>query len=232
MKRALLLVAAASLGACAQNDISLSITQMQVVSQTTGCVAIASSGGVVGRDRGLLDLANVTTSGYIAVPVIRNNLMSLVNGIEYNAIQLVGANVKLSQVGGAPLVLPSGQSSFFYAAAAGRLDPGGTAPMFVEALPAPAAKSLAGMVPAGGLFTLIAEIRPVGMRQSDQVIGGPIQFPIDICSGCLDTTVACPLPKGTVATTPCFPQQDDPSICCVDAASNQTLCGGAAPVAM
>lgn len=232
MKRALLLVAAAALGACSQNDVSLSIIQMQVVSPTNGCVAIAASGGVVGRDRGLLDLANVTSSGYIAVPVVRNNLQSLVNGVEYNSIQLTGANVKLTQVGGAALTLPSGQSEFFYPAAAGRLDPGGTSPMFVEALPAAAAKSLAGMVPSGGLFTLIAEIRPVGMRGGDQVTGGPVQFPIDLCTGCLNSLTACPLPKGTTAENPCFPQQDDPSICCTDAMSGSTLCGAAAPVAM
>lgn len=235
MKRALLLCAVALVApvGCANNDVSLSIIQMEAVTTTTNCVANAMAGaGMIGRDRGLLDVSLVTTSGYIAVPVIRNNLVSLNNGVEYNAIQLSGANVKLTQVDGTALTLPSGQSSFFYAAAAGRLDPGGTAAMFVEVLPAPVAKSLAGMIPSGGLYTVMAEVRPVGDRQNDQVIGGNVNFPIDLCQGCLVQTSTCPLPKGTMAMDPCFPQQDDPSICCTDATTNVTSCGPAAPVAM
>jgi hypothetical protein len=234
MKPALLLLAAAVVGAagCTTNDVSLSIIQMEAVSQATACVAVASSGsGTVGRDRGLLDVANVTTTGYLAVPVVRNNLQSLMNGVEYNSIQMSGANVKLMNVGGASLTLPSGQSSFFYAAAAGRLDPQGTAPMFIEALPASAAKSLASMIPSGGVFTVVAEMRPVGMRENDQVIGGPVDFPIDMCVGCLDENTACPLPKGSMPTDPCFPQQDDPTICCTDT-TGVVACGAAAPVAM
>jgi len=232
MKVALLLVAASTVGAvgCANNDISLSIIQMEAISQTTMCVATASA-GTIGRDRGLLDVANVTTTGYIAVPLVRNNLLSNSNGVEFNAIQLSGANVKLETAAGAPLSLPTGSSTFFYAAAAGRLDPGGITPMFIEALPAAAAKALAPMIPAGGLFTVIAELRPVGQHQGDQVIGGPVDFPIDLCENCLDVVSTCPLPAGTVAPAPCFVQQDDPSICCNDTTTGQTLCGPAAPVA-
>ncbi len=234
MKPALLLLAAASVGAagCTNNDISLSILQMQAITQATQCVAMPGGGatGVVGRDRGLLDVALVTTAGYIAVPVIRNNLIASANGLEYNAIQLLGANVKLTTAAGAPLGLPSGQQSFFYAAAAGRLDPGGSAPMFVEIVPASVAKSLAGTIPANGLLTVIADVSPVGMRANDQLVGGPVDFPVDLCNGCLTQSTTCPLPKGTVVVDPCFPQQDDPTICCTDA-TGATFCGSAAPVA-
>jgi hypothetical protein len=185
----------------------------------------------IGRSRGVLDVAQVTTTGYIGVPVVRNNLTTLQNNIEYNSVQLLGANVKLSTAAGKTLTLPSGQSSFFYAAAAGRLDPGMSSPMFVEILSKDAAKSLAGMIPAGGLFTVVAELRPVGMRSSDQIIGGPLSFPIDLCSGCLvPPSTTCPLPKGSMPTDACFPQQDDTTICCTNA-SGQTLCGTQAPVA-
>jgi hypothetical protein len=234
MKVALLLLATAAAGAggCTTNDISLSIIQMEAVTRTSMCVATATAGtGVVGRDRGLLDVAAVTTSGYIGVPVVRNNLMTNSNGIEYNSIQLLGANIKLTDAAGSALTLPSGQSSFFYAAAAGRLDPAGTTPMFVEVLPAAAARALAGNIGATGVFTIIAEIRPVGMHANDQVVGGPISFPIDLCSGCLTPTPsACPLPKGSTPFDPCFPQQDDPSICCTDN-TGALLCGATAPVA-
>ncbi|MGZ3429115.1 MAG: hypothetical protein ACXVCV_20825 [Polyangia bacterium] len=234
MKVALLLLASAAVGAggCTTNDISLSIIQMEEVTRANMCVATATAGtGVVGLGRGTLDVSLVTTAGYIGVPVVRNNLVSLMNGVEYNAIQLQGANIKLTDASGNALTLPSGQSSFFYASAAGRLDPAGITPMFVEVLPAAAAKSLAGMIGATGVFTIIAEIRPVGSRGGSQVVGGPISFPIDLCNGCLAPMVtACPLAKGTVVTDPCFPQQDVPSVCCTDT-TGARLCGAAAPVA-
>jgi hypothetical protein len=234
MKVALLLVAAATVGAtgCSTNDVSLSILQMQAVTRTNMCVAMPGGVGTLSRNRGLLDVSLVTTSGYIAIPVVRNNLPTNLNGVEFNAIQLTGANVKLENVDGTTLTLGNGQSSFFYASAGGRLDPGGTSAMFVEVLPAPAAKSLAGMIPANGLFSVIAEVKPVGMHSSDQVVGGPIDFPIDLCNGCLvDVVSACPLPKGTVVVSPCFPQQDEVSTCCTDPTQG-LLCDAAAPIAM
>jgi hypothetical protein len=234
MKTALLLLAAASAGAagCTNNDISMSVVQMAAVNRTTSCVAMATVGaGTIGRARGLLDIAKTSTNGYIAIPIVRNNLTPLTNNVEFNSIQLMGANVKLSTAAGATLTLANGQSSFFYASAAGRIDPGGVAAMPVEVLSAPAARSLAGMIPSGGLFTIIADIRPVGMHSSDQIIGGAIDFPIDLCSGCLTDTSTCPLAKGTIATDVCpgLQQQDDPEICCTDT-TGATLCGTAAPV--
>ncbi|HEX8952254.1 MAG TPA: hypothetical protein VF945_10445, partial [Polyangia bacterium] len=153
------------------------------------------------------------------------------SSVEFNSIQLQGVNIKLTTAAGAALTLPSGQSSFFYASAGGRLDPAGTAAMFVEILSADSARALAGMIPANGKFTVMAELRPVGMRSSDQIIGGPIDFPIDLCQGCLTEVSTCPLPKGTMIELPCFVQQDDPTICCTDA-TGARLCGGAAPIAM
>jgi len=233
MKAALLLVAAALAGAtgCSNNDVSLSIVQMQALTRMNMCVAMPGAIGTLARDRGLLDVSLVSTSGYIAVPVVQNNLMSNINGVEYNAIQVNGANIKLTNVDGTALTLPNGQSSFFYASAAGRIAPGQSAPMFVEILPAAAAKALAGMIPASGFFTVIASLSPVGMKGDQQVVGGPISFPLDLCSGCLiDNFGACPLPKGTVVTTPCFPQQDEVTTCCDMAGTLE--CNAAAPIAM
>jgi len=234
MKAALLLVAAAVVGAtgCSNNDISLSIVQMQAVTRTNMCVAMPGGGTALGLGRGLLDVSLVSTSGYIAVPVVQNNLMSNLNGVEFNAIQMSGANVKLTNIDGTALTLPNGQSSFFYASAAGRVAPGGSVPMFIELLPASAAKSLAGMIPSGGLFTVMAAVSPVGMKGDSQIVGGPINFPIDLCNGCLmDIRGGCPLAKGTITETPCFPQQDEAHICCTDATSGALLCDSQAPVA-
>jgi hypothetical protein len=237
MKAALLLVAAAIAGAtgCSTNDVSLSILQMQAVTRLNMCVALATGGAsTMTRNRGTLDVSLVTSAGYIAVPIVRNNLPSNLNGVEYNSIQLTGANVKLSNVDGTTLTLANGQSSFFYASAGGRLDPGGTAAMFVEVLPAPAAQSLAGMIPttAPGVFSIVAEVKPVGMHASDQVVGGPIDFPIDLCNGCLvDVMSDCPLAKGTIVSIPCFPAQDESTTCCKDT-NGALLCDAAAPIAM
>ncbi len=218
---------------CAENDLSLSIISMQAITEPT-CMAMATAGGstTVGRNRGLLDLSLVGQSGYIGVPVVRNNLVSNVaSGVERNSIQLTGADVKLDlPASAASLVAPADQS-FFYASAGGRLDPAGTAPMFIEVLPAKQAKELASAVPANGLLTVIAEIKPVGMHSSDQVVGGPLQYPIDICEHCLVTNRMCPFPKGTTPSPGgCFPQQDDVLQCCTDT-TGKVFCGAAAPVA-
>jgi hypothetical protein len=234
MKAALLLCAVAAGVGCADNNSSLAILQMQAITSGTMCQAQAAAGGA-SLSRGTLDVTLVTTQGYIAAPVVRNNLaasMTLGSGMfEYNAITLTGANVSLQTPAGAALSLPTGQQSFFYPASGIRLDPGQTGAMFVEVLRADVAKSFAGMIPAGGVFTIVANVRPVGDKGGQQVIGEEMPFPIDLCSGCLIGTVnPCPLPKGT--PTPmdvCFPQQDFKSTCCSN--SGQLLCGPQAPIA-
>jgi hypothetical protein len=233
MKGALLLVAA-TVGAvgCQNNDLSIAIISMQAVTKPN-CMAVAGATAGVGRDRGLLDVALVTNTGYVGIPVVRNQMMSRIvgTGTELNSIEVLGANVTLTLPSGAAAPLPSGQQKFFYDAAVGRVDPNNSAPMFIEVLPAAAAMSLASKIPAGGLFTVLAEIKPVGMRTNDQIVGGPIHFPIDLCQNCLLQNLgACPLPKGTVpAPGGCFPQQDDPSTCCT--MGGALLCGAAAPIA-
>jgi hypothetical protein len=233
MKGALLLVAA-SLGAvgCQNNDLSLAIVSMQAVTKPS-CMAVAGTAAGVGRDRGLLDVSLVTNTGYVGIPVVRNQMMSRIigTGTELNSIEVLGANVTLKLPSGAAAPLPSAQQKFFYDAAAGRIDPNNSAPMFIEVLPAAAAIALTSKIPAGGLFTVLAEIKPVGMRANDQIIGGPIHFPIDLCQNCLLINAGtCPLPKGTVpAVGGCFPQQDEPATCCSQGGA--LLCGSAAPIA-
>ena len=233
MKAALLLLAAAGVCAtgCENNDITLSIINMQAITRMNMCIALPGATALETRNRGLLDVANVTTSGYIAVPVVRNNLIMSTVGVDYNSIQVLGADVKLTTPAGGALPLPAGQTDFFYASAAGRLDPAGAAPMFVEVVNADAARALASNIPANGVYTVMSELRPVGMHSNDQVIGGPIDFAVDLCNGCLTQTTTCPLPKGTTIMDPCFPQQDDPTLCCTDS-TGALLCGGAAPIGM
>src|SRR6266850_69556 len=215
MKGALLRVTAAittvwAVG-CADNDLSISVQSMEAVTKNMMCVAGTSATGGAVRDRGVLDVSQVGASGYIAIPLVRNNQPTrLVTGnVEYNSVQLLGANVALFTTAGAPAPLPSGQQKFFYAAAGGRIDPGMLAAMFIEVIPAAAARTLAGNIMGNSPYTVIAELRPVGMKANDQIIGGPISFPIDLCNGCLRTQTMCPLTHAP-GVGGCFPQQDDP----------------------
>lgn len=235
MKGALLLVAA-TVGAvgCQNNDLSIAITSMQAITKPS-CMATSGMATGVGRERGLLDVSLVTSTGYVGIPVVRNQMMSRIvgTGTELNSIEVLGANVTLNLPGGGSAPLPANQQKFFYDSAVGRVDPAQAVPMFIEVVPAAAAMSLAGKIPANGLYTVIAEIKPVAMRANDQIVGGPIHFPVDLCQNCLlPSTGACPLPKGTVPSSGgCFPQQDDAATCCTNA-SGALLCGSAAPVAM
>jgi hypothetical protein len=232
MKGALLLLAAAIVGAagCTDNDLSLSIVQMEALTQDTMCIATSTQGGVA-IATGTLDVSFGV--GYTAVPLVRNNLQprAIAGGVEFNAVQLQGANVKLMTTAGAPLPLPSGQIEVFRASAGGRLDPNGLGSMFIEAIPSDEAAALAGRIPSGGAYTVIAEMRPVGMKANDQVIGGPIDFPINLCNGCLRSSLACPLPKDLPLVTPCFIGQDVRGTCCTTA-GGQYLCDATAKIAM
>lgn len=235
MKGALLLLATVAAGGCQTNDLSMAITQMEAVSKPS-CVAMPSTGsGTVGLSRGLLDVALVTGTGYVGVPVVRNQMLSHMVGMgtELNSLEVTGANVTLKVPSGAAAPLPSSMQAFFYNAAGGRIDPAQSTPLFIEVIPAAAAQMLASRIPSGGRFTVVATIKPVAYRANDQVIGGPIEFPIDLCQNCLLINAgACPLPKGTVpATGGCFPQQDEPITCCTNS-MGAAQCGAAAPIAM
>jgi hypothetical protein len=237
MKYALLLLAGVTAG-CSDNDLSMSIVQMEAVT-APACVAIASVG--TGLSRGLYDAeagANFAR-GYIGVPLIRNNLSPRNPGgvLEYNSIQLTGFNVDLQLPDSVAAKVPAADDRllhFYYPASAGRLDPAGLGSTFVEIITRQLAMDLMGSVPSsGGLLTVIAKLRPVGMLQSDQVVGGPIWFPIDICSGCINAPIgACPLPLGTpVNPAACNPAQDNPQTCC-DNGNGTVTCGAAAVATM
>lgn len=236
MKGALLLLAGLLAGAagCADNDLSMSILEMEAITHDNNCVVMSATSATLARPRGLLDVALVTQSGYIAAPLVRNNLqpqMSMLD-VEHNSIQLEGANVTLEPPASAAGALSAEQQKFFYASAGGRIDPLMSAPMLVEVLPAASAKALAGSIPAGGLLTVTAHVSAVGTRSGDRIVAAPFDFPIDLCVNCLRVSAGpCPLPKGTtVVDEGCVPQQDDVPTCCTDS-SGAVLCGAAAPIA-
>jgi hypothetical protein len=237
MRYALLLLAGVSAG-CANNDLSLSIVQMEALT-APACVADATI--AVGLSRGVYDVAlgAMFARGYIGVPLVRNNLTSRNPGglLEYNSIQTTGVNVDIQLPDSVAGSVPAADQrflSYYYPATSGRLDPAGLGPTFVELITFQLAHDLQtqGAIPDKGLLTVIAKLRPVGMLQSDQVVGGPYWFPIDICNGCLTATNAtCPLPMGTTVPQSCFPAQDTVQACCNNPSGPPT-CGTAAVATM
>jgi hypothetical protein len=235
MKYALLLLALSA--GCSDNDLSLSIVQMEALEAPT---CIANPGIGTGLSRGVYDVkvgANFAR-GYIGVPLIRNNqgARNPSGQLEYNSVQITGINVDLQFPDSIAAKIPANDERylhFYYPAAAGRIDPANLAPTFVEILPRQLMSDLAqaGLVPTaigGAIVTVVAKLRPVGMQQSDQVVGGPLWFPVDICFGCLTFPAgACPLPAGTtVSADGCNPQQDTVQTCCGD--PNAPTCGSTA----
>jgi hypothetical protein len=107
----------------------------------------------------------------------------------------------------------------------GRLDPnGGAAAGAAEILPASMAGDFVGS-------TVVLVIKPVGIHDNEQIIGAAIQFPIDVCSGCMGPIPLCPLPKGTVAVSgTCVFWQDNPGTCCEGATG--VVCGSGVPISM
>ncbi|HWE28656.1 MAG TPA: hypothetical protein VHB97_11675, partial [Polyangia bacterium] len=237
MRSALLLLALLASGSvvvgCVNNDASLSILQMQSVTESTACVATSTVGPEIAR--GTLDVSGSNgIQGYIGFPIVRNNEVSRMpsaDSPELDSIQLIGANVSLSFTDpAAEAKVPVADRKFFWASAGGRLDPAGSAPLPIEVVPIDVVNALA--VGAGEVVTVTAKIEPVGMQTSDRIVGGPIYFPIDICNGCLldlADVPACPFPAGTVVTDTCIPDQDQVPTCCTQA--NQLLCGAEAPIA-
>jgi hypothetical protein len=232
------LTALSGLGGCANNDASLSIIAMEALDpKANNCMATAMVSLI--RNRGVLDVTLTQLRGYVAVPLVRNNLPlrggAGMSGVELDAIQMNGFNVSVLLPSTVQASVPASSLKFFYASAGARLDPnGGTASFFVEVVPATLAQQLAPSVQTGMLLSVIAEVSPVGTTGGGMgtIVGGPMQFPVDLCKGCLQTNTLCPLPKGTMPSAGgCFLQQDAVTDCCTDSKGN-LLCGAAAPVAM
>jgi hypothetical protein len=233
-----LLAAFVACAGCAENDVSVSIVEIEALLKQNMCVATSVMVGtqLPAISRGTLDIdldrqLNINY-GYIAYPVVRNNLTNhpvgpAPNQVEINGMDVTGANVTISLPAGVPA--PAGVPlSYFYPSAAGHLDPQQTAPMFLEVVPQALAVGLAGQIPTGGRLTLLARIRPVVIKQNNQIVGGPVDFPVDLCNGCLETFFTpptCPYPTGaTINTGGCIPQQDQ-SISCCKLSSGALHCG-------
>jgi len=222
---------------CAQNDQSLAIVHF-VDLNANKCVADPMTMTI--RGRGTLDIAAVQAGlpGYIAAPIVQNLLPTdtMSTGIDVNGMFVKGFDIKISDSR-----VPAGYRSFRQPNAAGFVSSGGTSKVAVdvEILPREAVLGLTGLnltkgaAPSG--TPIIASVRPVVTRASLELVGAYVDFPIDICDGCVFTNAGtCPTDAMTMmvvqpTATPaglmaCNRAQDLPTECC--AAMGTTYCNG------
>jgi hypothetical protein len=243
MKYAYLLPALLICG-CADNNESVDIDRFLFVSQTTGCVADPSN--TANRGRGLLDVGIVTlgasqgVQGYIAAPVVRNNmpLRAAMGEIDQDAVIVTSFDVELRPDPTIAAVLPLSQTAFNVPVAGGRIEAGGTSTnaMFVELIPASVARQMATVVKPGNATNLplvVAHTRAVVTKVDGSTMNsGWTDFPIDICNFCLTPTPQpcpqVPFAMASVEQSGCIVEQDDPVTCCTET-GNVLLCGSAVP---
>jgi hypothetical protein len=243
MRIALLLVAATCAGACADNDESLVIQRFVPADPSMQCSAQTNS--MFNQTQGVLDAGLVVkggTRGYVANAVIANNLPTRIlgtsGGIETNAIQVIGLDVELiptSQIAGA---LPASQRNFRITAAGGIAMPGmGAVVVPAEIIPAQVAALVAPAITPSLLRPKItARLRPVGTHAGSELVGAPVDFPVEICNFCLTGGMPpqpCPstgIPMSQILLgNACFPAQDASVTCCTTS-TGALLCGSQVPV--
>ncbi len=218
---------------CVQNDIDLTVDRF-LAPDPTSCTVMTTS--TVGLASGLLDVGLMVDggfSGYIAYPLISNNLPEVVasGGAELNAINVTGLNIQLS--GGNTTF---SQPSFFLAAAGGRVPPAGLVTFGAEILPRSVGLELAKSVPettADTVFPVVnVAVSAVGTRSGTTIVSAPLVFPVEICKHCLSPAPgACPpagFPAASIHAGSCNADQDATVTCCDSASS--LLCGASVPV--
>jgi hypothetical protein len=235
---ALAFLAAASLGGCVDNDVSLAITKFippDPASLTSGmCKFDPATTFLQSRGTYDLNLAKVTGDGYIANFVVSNNLLALANApVDSQYYDVSSFDVTLDVSKDIEAAIPPTARSFSVQTGTFRLVPGATAAANAQVIAPQYIQSLIDLqVPDPG--TITAHIRPVATRGQDQVTGAYATFPIDVCNNCLGgkTFRACPFPAGSTPSNGdvCNRAQDFPIDCCVDSTS-RVLCGSAAPKA-
>jgi hypothetical protein len=219
---------------CSPNNVNLTIDRFVPALEANTCVVSPEQLDVA--PTGLLDVSLVGTSGhgYVAFPVVTNHLAGSAPSrgpVEQNSIIFQGVNVELQPDATLAPLIPDAQRKFFVSAPANRLDPAGSVAVGLEIIPLALATSLAkaGLT---GAPTVTAQVSPVGDYAGDKVIGGPMAFPIEICSFCLSgQPMACPamgFPASTVKAS-CIISQDANTTCCTDTTS-RLLCGAEVPM--
>ncbi len=244
MKTALLVSSLALVVApgCTENDISMYVQSFQKIDPNMMCI-VAPGGGGNSVTSGLMD-ANVISTipgarGYVVAAVVVNNLISssTATTVNRNEIEVSGFDVELqAPPGGSLPALGPLASKFFAPSAAGAADPnGGKVVGFAEVVPTAYAATFGAAAAASptGRITVIAHMRPVGTRADGTLTGGWVDFPVDICAGCLSgdfMNTTCPAAgyaKADVQSGGCLIGQDYAVTCCMEGTT--PLCGPSVP---
>jgi len=227
-------------GGCAANDQSLAIVHF-VALEANMCVADPTSMNI--RGRGIIDVGAVKAgaSGYVAAPVVQNLLPAdtTSTGVDVNGMFVKAFDVKINDSR-----VPGGFHNFRQPVAAGYLASGGTnrAAASFEILPREAVIGLTGLnlvvgaLPSGP--PIVVSVRPVVTRASLELVGAYVDFPIDVCDGCVlfnaGTCLIDPTSKLSVAPATgtntkesvCNRAQDHSTACCTATMPPGELCSG------
>jgi hypothetical protein len=220
-------------GGCANNDISLSITQFvePVISGATTCMYQAAGANTVARGTYDITAAGYFSAGYTAAFVVQNNLEELMGAdVETQALSVNSYNVTLELLGDLDnqVVIPLADRAFNYATSTLRLSPGMTGIGFAQLI-SPDQVTMISTINSNNPGSIIAHIQPVVTNASTQSVGASASFPVDFCKGCLlggTTLPACPLMVTTPDDgNPCNPAADLPITCCMPSGGGEPLCG-------
>lgn len=222
-----------ALGACGRVPGQFEILNDQIpTSSATGCTVPVDATAYMGT--GLLDLSIVNPgigSAYFFFPLIENNLpsSSSASTIDPNQIQLSGFQIDITPLGATP---PVSVHSVFAGAgvlthfqvpwSGGVKSGGGQISAIVSAFPVELAQQLSAAIGVGSVPSLTVDltVSALGTTNSGtQMTSDPFHFPLQICSGCLTTSLG---PCSALSAAPpnmgnaCNPAQDLPVDCCTD----------------
>ncbi len=219
-----------ALGACGRVPGQFEILNDQVpTSSASGCTVPVNATVYMGT--GLLDLSIVNPgigSAYFFFPLIENNLpsSSSAGAIDPNQIQLSGFQIDITPLGAAP---PASVQSVFSGAGAlthfevpwsgGVKSGGGQISAIVGAFPVALAQQLSAASGVGGVPSLTVDLTVSALGTTNtgtHMTSDPFHFPLQICSGCLTTSLG-PCSSSVAAANmgnACNPAQDAPVDCC------------------
>jgi hypothetical protein len=154
--------------------------------------------------------------GYQMAPLIASKITATSDQTLQRTIQLRGAYVDLSVVGGTDVTLPD-DAQHFQQLVSGSVLPGGTVNVGFGLIPVDALEAIAQASPTSDV-EVQATVRVWGTLGGGEVDSAPFIFPVTVCTGCVVRSLgACPMavPDTDVANS-CNPYQDGVYDCCTE----------------
>ena len=221
----LLALTVGALGACVDNDRSLTITHFVEATASMGaCTVPTDDMTTISQGAWDVELAKLFGLGYVLSFNVENQLqVQTGTTIDEQAYYINSYDVQLEPIGAVATGLPAGNRNFNVPSGSIRLAPGDIAGASVLALPPDLIGGLDSLT-QDPLGTILVHLRPVATRAEEQVVGAYVQFPIEICKGCLTNATtgnfpSCPLPAMSTVNpgNACNPSADLSVTCCNDA---------------